>query len=205
MTSPDHKDCIDRCTEASDLLLTRQQIGGDLDHVRYIIIQGDEPMFNPDTLNVDLNDENVNFYTLIKSKKVDMGVGMDMGVDMGVDMEVDMELGDPNVVKVIINKNSHAIYFSRYPIPYNNKMTCKSQSVENKFYKQIGIYSMSWKILHLYSEIGPNSYLETQEGIGLNRFIEYGVPVTMKYTSHDSVSVDTELDRIEVEKLLNLL
>jgi hypothetical protein len=47
--------------------------------------------------------------------------------------------------------------------------------------------------------------LETQEGIGLNRFIEYGVPVTMKYTSHDSVSVDTELDRIEVEKLLNLL
>ena len=176
MTSSDHRDCIDRCSEAADILVDKHGIGEIRDY-RYIIIQGDEPMFNAETLDVDLSDENVNFYTEI--------------TDMA-------DLDDSSVVKLVMNKNGEAIYFSRYPIPYHDKLTKRIDGC-CKFYKQIGVYSMSWRILHLYRELVATSNLEMQEGIGLNRFIENAIPINMRYTKHDSISVDTELDRQAVE------
>tara|TARA_R100001163_G_scaffold65647_1_gene63724 strand:+ start:2732 stop:3478 length:747 start_codon:yes stop_codon:yes gene_type:complete len=176
MTGNHHRDCIDRCAEAATILRSKN-IGLEAD-CRYIIIQGDEPMFNPKSLNVDLTSPNVNFYTVIQDLS---------------------DLNDSSVVKLVINNKDQAIYFSRYPIPYHDKLT-KRIDTKCKFNKQIGVYSMSYDILQLYNKLAKTSHLEIQEGIGLNRFIENSIPITMKHTKYDSRSVDTELDRQAVER-----
>jgi 3-deoxy-manno-octulosonate cytidylyltransferase (CMP-KDO synthetase) len=175
MTKDTHTDCLDRCTEAANIL-HEQGIHGD----RYIVIQGDEPMFKIETLDVEYENENINFYTKIT---------------------VDEEIEDPNVPKVVINKDGDALYFSRYGIPFHGEKTRRNRGELLTFYKQIGIYAMSLRLLNKYSSMS-STYLENTEGIGLNRFLENGIPVHMVYTDHDSVSVDTEEDRQRVEKLI---
>ena len=85
MTRDDHLDCLDRAAEAVDILSSKG-IGAD----RYIIIQGDEPLFNTNSLNTDLSPPIVNFYTETNDNS---------------------ELYDPNCVKVVITKNKKALYY----------------------------------------------------------------------------------------------
>jgi len=175
MTRDDHLDCLDRAAEAVDILSSKG-IGAD----RYIIIQGDEPLFNTNSLNTDLSPPIVNFYTETNDNS---------------------ELYDPNCVKVVITKNKKALYFSRYTIPYHET---KTQKGENKLicYKQLGIYSFSQDGLKKYASLAP-SYLENIEGIGLNRLLEHDINIDMRHTKYDSISVDTEEDRLRVINLIS--
>lgn len=175
MTSVDHKDCLDRCCEAMKILKKKKIVAD-----RYVIIQGDEPLFNVETLYVDMYPECLNFFTESKPE----------------------EKEDPNCVKVAVTSaKDRALYFSRFSIPYDDKNTRKIDT-EKVVYKQIGVYSFSERMLALYGKMDV-SYLEGLEGIGLNRFLEGGVEVSMRYTKHDSVSVDTEEDRQKIIKILN--
>ena len=167
MTSETHTDCLDRASEVVDILESCGK-GGD----RYIVIQGDEPLFNSDTLNVDLKPEVVNFYTEVKEEH---------------------DLYNPNSVKVIISNSSKALYFSRYTIPYHDKKTKRTNQKLNCL-KQIGVYSFSGRMLKKYTNL-KQTYLENLEGIGLLRFLENDISVNMRYTQFDSVSIDTEEDR----------
>ena len=175
ITNTEHKDCVDRCAEASRTLKD-QNIEAD----RYIIIQGDEPIFNVKTLDTDLSPSIVNFYTNVKLKE---------------------EEYDPNCVKVIFNKNNKAIYFSRHTLPYDDS---KTRKINDKLiiYKQIGVYSFDYESLQNYDDIGV-TYLEGLEGIGLNRLIEEDIDITMRYTKYDSISVDTEEDRLKIIDIIN--
>jgi len=173
MTRSDHTDCLDRCSEAADKLLD-QGISAD----RYIIIQGDEPLFNVETLNTDYRHENINFYTTIN--------------------EVD-DVPDPNVPKVVVSKTGRALYFSRFGVPYANPKTCRTNG-RPVYYKQIGVYAMSLEQLRLYVSLSSTS-LENFEGIGLNRLLENDYEIHMAFTEHDSLSVDTEEDRQRVERV----
>jgi len=174
ITMDTHVDCLDRAAEVVEVLEL-----GDKGADRYVVIQGDEPLFNVDTLNTDLSPSIINFYTEVHDND---------------------ELYDSNAVKVIISKNQRAIYFSRYTIPYHDEKTKRSY---DKLYvhKQIGVYVFSGEKLRLYNSLKP-SYLEKMEGIGLLRLIENDIEISMRYTSHDSVSVDTPEDRDRIVKMI---
>ena len=174
MTKDTHIDCIDRCYEAA-IRLGHDGITAD----RYIIIQGDEPLFDSRILDIDLSPEVVNLYTTVEASD---------------------EIDDPNCVKVVVSNSERAIYFSRFSIPHFNKKTARATE-ENKVLKQIGVYSLSLDRLKFFHDTSP-SFLENKEGIGMLRFIENDIDVNMRYTQYDSVSVDTPNDRKKVIDIL---
>lgn len=174
MTSKEHQDCLDRSAEVVSILNNAGEL-----YDRYITIQGDEPMFNPIILNQDLSPEVVNFYTKIN---------------------IEEEIDDPNVVKVVVSKGLKAIYYSRYSIPYSANKTRK-QTYDVTFDKQLGLYSFSADALLKYNKLGV-SHLESVEGIGLLRLIENDVPIHMRYSDYDSISVDTPDDLEYVKTIL---
>lgn len=172
MTSTQHIDCLDRAAEVVYTLETR---GICVD--RYIIIQGDEPLFDIRTLDIDLDQPIINFYTESIEDKFDV-----------------------NVVKVVVSTYKKALYFSRYSIPYCGTNTMR-EKCKHVVYKQIGVYIFSAEMLKLYSKL-PMSNLEMAEGIGLNRFLENNIDVFMQYTKYDSISVDTPKDRERIIELI---
>lgn len=167
MTKDTHTDCLDRAAEVVDIL-EGEENGVD----KYIIIQGDEPLFDVRTLNVDLSPSVINFYTKVIEN---------------------YERYDSNTVKVIVSKNQKAIYFSRYSIPYHDE---KTKRVDNDvvIYKQICAYVFTGEMLKLYTNLN-STFLENMEGIGLNRLIDNDIEIHMRYTKYDSIGIDTTEDR----------
>jgi len=110
------------------------------------------------------------------------------------------EIYDANAVKVILKQNGDALYFSRYAIPYHDIKTRRSDD-ELVVYKQIGVYAFDYDSLLYYNMLSP-TYLEKMEGIGLLRLLETNIPIAMKYTQYDSVSVDTPSDRDRIVEIL---
>ena len=174
MTKDCHQDCLDRAAEAADILESRSN-----DDYKYIIIQGDEPLFNVNTLDIDLSPSIINFYTNVHDQ---------------------YDMYDSNAVKVVVSRNEKAIYFSRYSIPYHDENTKRSND-NIVIMKQIGVYVFSGEMLKLYTNL-KSSYLENMEGIGLNRLIENDIEIHMRYTKHDSISVDTPEDRDRIVKII---
>lgn len=174
MTRSNHQDCLDRAAEVVEILESKS-MGGD----KYIIIQGDEPLFNVDTLNTDLTPSVINFYTEVHDK---------------------YDMYDSNAVKVVVSRNGRAIYYSRYSIPYHDEKTKRSNENVNIF-KQIGVYVFSGEMLKIYTSLLP-SPLENMEGIGLNRLIENDIEIHMRHTEHDSISVDTPDDRLRIINII---
>ncbi len=174
LTKDTHQDCLDRAAEVVEILEAKDE-GAD----RYIVIQGDEPLFNIKTLDVDLSPSIVNFYTEVHDE---------------------YDKYDSNAVKVVVSRNQKAIYFSRYSVPYHDGKTKRSNE-DVVINKQIGVYSFSGEMLKLYSQLKPTP-LENMEGIGLNRLIENDIEIHMRYTEYDSISVDTPEDRDRIISMI---
>ena len=172
MTSNKHVDCLDRAYEAALILDGR----GEGAH-RYIIIQGDEPLFDVRTLDISDTPPCVNFYTESKT-----------------------DIDDPNAVKVVMDIHSRALYFSRYPVPHK-KLGMEWVGKPFPTYKQLGVYIFSLEMLGIYNGLKP-SMLEIAESVGLNRLLENCCMVNMEYTPYDSISVDTPADRDKVVRIL---
>lgn len=177
MTSDKHMDCLDRAAEVVEILEAETEDKKVAD--KYIVIQGDEPLFEVETLNTDLSPSIVNFYTEVHDQ---------------------YDMYDSNAVKVVVSRNQKAVYFSRYSIPYHNEKTKRTDGKVTIF-KQIGVYVFSGEMLKLYNSLKPTP-LEVQEGIGLNRLIENDIEIHMRYTPYDSISVDTPEDRNRIENIL---
>ena len=99
MTSPDHKSGTDKCAEA--VTLYQKSCNEPVDIV--INIQGDEPFLDPailSHLSKSFNDPEIRISTLVKK------------------ISCKKDIFDPNLPKVVIDKNGMALYFSRSPIPY---------------------------------------------------------------------------------------
>ena len=95
-----------------------------------------------------------------------------------VDIDQDYKLTDKNVVKVTMNKNNHAMYYSRLPISE---------------YQQMGYYAFSRDMLSVFPslEVGKN---ESKENVEMLRFVENGFLVKMIEVEDDGLSVDTPED-----------
>jgi 3-deoxy-manno-octulosonate cytidylyltransferase (CMP-KDO synthetase) len=149
-----------------------------------INIQGDEPLINPMMIDV-VGQE------LISNPKVAVATMMKKIEDKN-------ELADPHVVKVAVDKNNFALYFSRSPIPY---LAQNSEIKHPVYYKHIGLYGYTKDFLFTFKNLPPST-LEKTEKLEQLRILEEGYRIKVIETKFDTVGVDVPED---LEKVKNYL
>ena len=107
----------------------------------------------------------------------------------------DAELADPNVNKVVRDATGCALYFSKYPIPYDR------DGIHPVRFKHIGLYAYHFHALDAFHRLRP-SPLELAERLEQLRFLEHGVPIVVMETHEPTIGVDTEDDLRAVEAWL---
>ena len=174
MTSSRPRCGTDRVGEAAEKLsLSENDI--------IINIQGDEPLFSPDSL-----EELVQM--LCSSPEVEMGT-------LAYFSQKKEEFLDPNVVKVVLSKDNFALYFSRSPIPaFKNSET-------PSFWKHLGIYGYRQRFLQLFRQL-PLSPLEQTEKLEQLRVLENRYKIKVVVSETDSHAVNAEEDLKKVEQIL---
>lgn len=183
MTSKDHKSGTDRCSEAIRKI---QPAGINLKSDVVINIQGDEPFIKPEQLRLLKNcfeDEQVQIATLIKQ------------------ISTIEDIHNPNVVKVIRNKESLALYFSRSPIPFIRNEPQENWLNVFPFFKHIGIYAYRLDILKEITMLAPSS-LELAESLEQNRWLENGYSIHVEPTTFETIAIDTPEDLEKVKHIL---
>ena len=105
-------------------------------------------------------------------------------------------IADPNYVKVAVDKNMNALFFSRSIIPYRRNL-----EIAIPYYEHIGVYAFRKKALLDFTQ-WPVSPLENAEKIECLRYLENGVPLRMVLTEFMGVEIDTPEDLAKAEKLL---
>ena len=117
------------------------------------------------------------------------------------------DLGNPNVVKLIVNRQGRAIYFSRHAIPYLRDAASEPMGERLKrfrFLKHPGMYAYRRDFLLKLVKLPP-SPLELAERLEQLRVIENGYAIKVVETAHDSIGVDTPEDVARVEAVLRKL
>lgn len=170
MTSNSHERCSDRCAEA--MLKIEEQEDTKIDIM--VMVQGDEPLTFPQMI-----DEAVE--PMLNNKDI---VITNLVADLGT-LE---EFEDPNEVKVVMDKQNNAIYFSREPIPSRKKGVL---GVPMK--KQVCIIPFTRDFLLEYNKMEPTP-LEIIESVDMMRIIENGMKVKMVPTEYKTKAVDTRED-----------
>ena len=105
---------------------------------------------------------------------------------------------NPNVVKVVTDKNGFAMYFSRSPIP-GDKTQKWHEGI--KSYRHIGLYAYKRSCLLKFIKMSP-AFLEQIEGLEQLRFLENGIPIKVVETQFSTIGVDTPLDLQKVIEVL---
>ena len=178
MTDVKHSNGTSRCNEIISLLEDR---GESYDVA--VNIQGDEPYINPEQIDSIVGlfeNENVLIGTLAKK------------------INENDELFDPNVVKLVMDNDNNALYFSRHAIPMLRGIEKKGWLDQATFYKHIGIYGYKTNILKKIINI-PVGKLEQAEKLEQLRWLENGIPVTVDITDYESVAIDTINDLLKLE------
>ena len=177
MTSDLHERACDRAAEAMLKIEKIHNVTTDI----LLMMQGDEPMVTPKIIEAALK-------PLISSKDVQIS-------NLYRELNSIEEFNDPNEVKVVIDKNGFAIYFSREPIPSRKKGFSKVPML-----KQICTIPFRRDFLLKFNEMSQTE-LEIIESIDMNRIIENGEKIKMEYSEDESISVDTlsDLDRVVME------
>jgi len=175
MTSINHKSGTDRIQEVTaKLKLSEDQI--------IVNVQADEPLL-PSTV-IDQVFRNLN-------KRPEAGMATVCEV-----ITVQSEIEDPHAVKVVIDDEGYALYFSRATIPYQ-----ASASARN-CYRHIGIYAYRLAVLNQFVE-WPAADLEVSEKLEQLRALSKGVKVHVEVSAeHVPVGIDTERDLQAVRNYL---
>ncbi|MBM6776927.1 3-deoxy-manno-octulosonate cytidylyltransferase [Collinsella tanakaei] len=179
MTSSRHACGSDRIAECAKLLrLSNKDI--------VLNIQGDEPLISPEMVE--------ELVSCFRYPGVVMGTLAKRIFDS-------RELDDPNVVKVVIDKNDNALMFSRSPIPFN-----RDGRGDVIYYKHVGAYGYRKGFLDQYSGM-ERGYLEQVESLEQLRVLENGHSIRVAQTSYEAIGVDTpeDLERVRaIVKEMNL-
>jgi len=181
MTSVHHKSGTERCQEVLEKLSSDQEHNFDV----VINIQGDEPFIDPGQISElagTFRNPEVRLATLVKRIKSSE------------------ELTNPNVVKVIFDKNFRAIYFSRSALPYFRGKETSEWLDKSDYFKHIGIYGYRPEILREIVKLAA-SPLETAESLEQLRWIENGYPVHIVETEFESFAIDTPADLLKITNI----
>jgi len=171
MTDPAHTCGTDRIAEAA------QHFDADV----IVNVQGDTPFVKKEHLEKLLQQF------------------LDPSVQVGSLMQILPEehlIADPNYVKVCVDKNSNALFFSRSIIPYP-----RNKNIPISYYEHIGVYAFRKQALLDFTS-WPVSPLEDAEKIECLRYLENGVPIRMIETGFMGVEIDTPEDLQRAEQLL---
>jgi 3-deoxy-manno-octulosonate cytidylyltransferase (CMP-KDO synthetase) len=172
LTSKHHKTGTDRICEVIS------KIKSDI----VVNIQGDEPLISPDNIDSAIK-------PLLEDRRINVGT-------LAIRITSGEDINDTNKVKVVLDTDSYAIYFSRSVIPYN-----RSKKTSVKYYKHIGLYVYRTKFLGIYKRLRPG-FCEIAESLEQLRILENGYKIKVVITKKDSISVDTAQD---LRKLLSLI
>lgn len=174
MSVKTHESGSDRIAEAIENL--------DVDIV--INVQGDEPFIDKEPL-----EKVIEVFKNDSANKVDL-VSLMRNISDKNDIE------NPNIVKVIVDQQDFALYFSRSVIPYP-----RAENVGVKYMQHIGIYAFRKQaLLDFYSL--PMLSLEASEKLEQLRYLEYGKRIKMVETNHISIGIDTIEDLEKARRML---
>ena len=178
MTSDTHERCSDRCAEAMIKIEKENNQKCDL----MVLVQGDEPLVHPEMIDESikpmLNDKSILITNLV------------------ADIDTIAEFENKNEIKVVLDRNNNALYFSREPIPTRKKGVTK---VPMK--KQVCIIPFTRDFLLEYNDM-QTTPLEEIESIDMMRILENGGRVKMVDTKFITKSVDTQEDLNLVAKMM---
>jgi 3-deoxy-manno-octulosonate cytidylyltransferase (CMP-KDO synthetase) len=105
------------------------------------------------------------------------------------------QVENPNCVKVVVDEQQRAIYFSRSPIPYNR------EGKQLSYWKHIGVYAYRRELLLQFTSWSKGT-LEQIEMLEQLRLLERGVSIQMVETSHQSIAIDTMEDLVKARNFL---
>ena len=170
MTSAEHPSGTDRVWEIA------QSRAADV----YVNIQGDEPLITPGHIKRLVAPFREHPNTQVTTLKIRLQPD---------------EMDNPNVNKVVCGADGRALYFSKYPIPYDRD----GRGVAR--FKHIGLYAYRRAALEAFHRLPP-SPLELTEKLEQLRFLENGIPIVVAETDEPTIGVDTEADLRAVEARL---
>jgi 3-deoxy-manno-octulosonate cytidylyltransferase (CMP-KDO synthetase) len=171
LTSKEHKTGTDRLREVVNPIDTKVVVN----------IQADEPLLHPSMID-----------DIVRPLLEDKGISMTTLKKKITDPE---DLRNPNVVKVVTDKNGYALYFSRSPIPFPRF----HDGVV--FYKHIGLYGFTKEFLFTFTNL-PVSALENIEGLEQLRVLENGYRIKVAETQFDTIGIDTPEDLERAKEVL---
>ncbi len=173
LTRADHASGTDRLAE----------VVRDLPCSIAVNVQGDEPLVEPDMIEEALA-------PIVANRDVAMSTLRRRITDPE-------ELENPNVVKVVVDQQDDALYFSRSPIPHARR----SAQPPPPAYKHIGLYAYRREFLLMLTAL-PQTPLELAESLEQLRALEHGCRIRAVETQHDSLGVDTPADLDRVRRIV---
>lgn len=179
MTSDKHERASDRAAEA--MVKIEKETGQRVDIVG--MIQGDEPMLFPEMIEEVVQ-------TMLQDESI-------LVANLMAPIAIRKEHEDPNEVKVVVDRDNYALYFSREPIP-----SWKKGATEVPMLKQVCIIPFQRDFLLKFNQL-ESTQLEIAESVDMLRAMEHGYKVKMVPTGFATYSVDTPQDLLHVERLMS--
>lgn len=174
MSRKQHESGSDRIAEAV----------AEMDTDIVVNVQGDEPFVQKEPLEKLLS-----VFEGKEGNKVEVASLMQLLTEQKL-------IKDSNYVKVAVDRNMNALFFSRSIIPFR-----RNTEVSIPYYEHIGIYAFRKQALMYFTE-WPITPLENAEKIECLRYLEYGVAIKMVVTEYMGIEIDTPEDLVKAEKLL---
>jgi 3-deoxy-manno-octulosonate cytidylyltransferase (CMP-KDO synthetase) len=186
MTRPDHQSGTERINEVAEEC-------GWSGHDIIVNLQGDEPLIPPVIIR--------EVASALAAQKL---AGIATLAAKIIDTE---EIFNPNAVKVVLNKEGYALYFSRAPIPWDRDAFTnggKKPSSATPYLRHIGLYAYTVDFLNRYC-CWESSPLESIESLEQLRILWHGEAVVVKVVDKTpQAGVDTQEDLLRVEQVLSL-
>jgi 3-deoxy-manno-octulosonate cytidylyltransferase (CMP-KDO synthetase) len=175
MTADTHQRASDRTAEAAENL--------DVDIV--CMVQGDEPLVHPEMINLAVS-------PLADDSKI-------LCSNLAAKIRSQQEFQDQNTVKVLMDRDGFALYFSREPIP--TIQGTKGFYSDIPLYKQVCIIPFRKEFLFRYIRLSETP-LEAAESIDMLRILEHGYKVKMVESEYITHAVDTPEDLLLIEQMM---
>lgn len=184
MTDPNHQSGTERITEVAEKLSWHE------DEI-VVNLQGDEPLIPP---------------AYIREVALALGSQDKAGIaTLAAEIADSEEIFNPNAVKVVLNHQGYALYFSRAAIPWDRNNFSVTGGVPSHFMpylRHIGMYAYTVKFLKEYCSWQP-SLLESVESLEQLRILWYGQQILVKTVAKaPEAGVDTQADLDRVSQVL---
>jgi len=177
MTNAEHPSGTDRCYEAF------KNVAGDFNYI--INIQGDEPF---------LDSQQIDELGAVCKGQTELATQM-------IKVDNSAFLFDQGEVKIVLNHENEALYFSRMVIPFVKGIPEAEWHLHHSYYRHVGMYAYRRDVLQAITKL-PVSALEKAESLEQLRWLEAGYKIKCVETTFDSHCVDTPED---IERVLKLM